>query len=149
MFRCRCPAELLGHPGHARCAAKQLTKEWYPLGREGMAGLATLYIILKININTRRNLHIIYAYRLRTSTTSPPKHHKTHTKLKRSAPRPWPDHGGTIPAQYRIYAKSSCPTEKAWRKSMRHGAPLQLHVFLVFCKDFLFSPCQYHFYNVF
>jgi hypothetical protein len=55
---------------------------------------------------------------------------KTHAELKRAAPRSWPDHGGTTPAQHRIYPESACPAEKAWRKTIRQGAPLQPHVFL-------------------
>jgi hypothetical protein len=40
--------------------------------------------------------------------------------------------------------KSTCPTEKAWRHTIRHGAPLQLNVLLVFYNDFWFSPSRKH-----
>jgi hypothetical protein len=43
---------------------------------------------------------------------------RTHAKLKRAAPKSWPDHGGTIPAQCRIHMSSRegmAPYDKAWR----------------------------------
>jgi hypothetical protein len=40
--------------------------------------------------------------------------------------------------------ESTCPAEQAWRHTTRHGAPLQLHVFLVCYNDFSFSPSQNH-----
>ena len=40
--------------------------------------------------------------------------------------------------------ESTHPAEKAWRKTRRHGAPLQLHVFLVFYNDFSLSHSRNH-----
>jgi hypothetical protein len=83
-----------------------------------MACLATWYIILQMYVKTRRQLHIIHVYRIRTLTERPPKHRKTHTTLKRATPKSWPDHGGTIPTQYRIHMSSRegmAQYEKAWR----------------------------------
>jgi hypothetical protein len=59
-----------------------------------------------------------HAYGLLTLTYSLQKPCKTHAKLKRAAPRSWPDHGGTIPTKYRIYMYSRegmAQNDKAWR----------------------------------
>jgi hypothetical protein len=110
------------------------------LGRESMARLATWYILLQIYIKTHRNLHIAHVYGLRTLTESPSKHCETHTKLKRATPKSWPAHGGTIPAQYRIYKSSRegmAPNDKA-------GRTLATARFPIGHNDSLSSPSQNH-----
>jgi hypothetical protein len=85
-----------------------------------------------------------HAYGLLNLTCSFKKTCKTHAKIKHITPKSYPNHGGTIPAQYRIYTESGCPTEKAWYHMVRHGTPLELHVFLLFYNDFSCSPTQTH-----
>ena len=105
-----------------------------------MARLATWYIILQIYTQIHRNLHIAHAYGLLTLTYSLQKPNTTHTKLKHTTPKSWPNHGGTIPAHYRIYTSSRegmAQNEKAWRT-------LELHVFNVFYNDCLFSHSRNH-----
>jgi hypothetical protein len=73
-------------------------------------------------------------YRLRTLTDSPPKHRKTHTTLKQTILRAWPEHGGTIPAQYRIHMSSRegmAQNDKAWCTLASARFPSVLQWFLV------------------
>jgi hypothetical protein len=80
------------------------------------------------NVNkTHGYLHSVHVYRLRTLTESPPKHRKTNTKLKRITPKSWQIMTRPSPQS----TESTRPTEKAWCHTIRHGAPLQLLVFLV------------------
>jgi hypothetical protein len=88
------------------------------LGRQGLAGLAAWYIILHIYATIQRHPDIEHAYGLLNLTQSLQQPCKTHVKLKRNPPESWPDCGGTIPAQYRIYMssrKGMAPYGKAWR----------------------------------
>jgi hypothetical protein len=124
------------------CRSAELTNnsseclmQTYSLGREGMARLEPWYIKLHIYIKTPRKLHIIHVYKLRTLTDSPPTYHKTPTKLKRATPKSWPDHGGTIPAQYRIHTSNRegvAPYDKAWRTLATARYPCGSQRFLVF-----------------
>jgi hypothetical protein len=55
----------------------------------------------------------------------------THAKLKRTTPKSWPEHGGTISALHRICKSRQngmAPSGKARRYLVKHGSPLQLHV---------------------
>jgi hypothetical protein len=40
--------------------------------------------------------------------------------------------------------ESTLPAKKAWRRTIRHGAPLQLHAFLELYNDFSLSPFRNH-----
>jgi hypothetical protein len=64
-----------------------------------------------------RNLHTAHAYGLLNLTESFQQPCKKQAKLKRTAPRSWPDPGRTIPQQNRIYMSSRegmVPYGKAW-----------------------------------
>jgi hypothetical protein len=55
---------------------------------------------------------------------------------------PLPSHGQIMAGQSPHSTESTCPAEKAWHHTIRHGAPLQLHVFDVSYNDFSLSPSQ-------
>jgi hypothetical protein len=96
----------------------------YSLGREGMARLATWHIILQIYIKTRRHLCDICIWTSNFGLKSPTNHVNTIQ-----------NHGGIIPAQYRIYMSSRenmAPYDKAWRTLATACFPCMLQRFLVF-----------------
>jgi hypothetical protein len=55
-----------------------------------------------------------------------------------------PDHGLIMAGPSPHTTESTHPAEEAWRNKIRHGAPLQLHIFFVFCNDFSFSHSRNH-----
>jgi hypothetical protein len=57
---------------------------------------------------------------------------------------PLPSHGQIMAGPSPHNTESTCQVEKAWRHTIRHGAPLHLHVFLAVYNDFSFSPSQNH-----
>jgi hypothetical protein len=70
-----------------------------------------------------------------TSNFDPNNRVNTHAKLKCTAPKSWPDHGGTIPAQHKIHMSSRdgmAPYYKAWRTLATAHFPCVLQWFLVF-----------------
>jgi hypothetical protein len=57
---------------------------------------------------------------------------------------PLPGHGQIVAGPSPHNTESTHPAEKAWHKTIRHGAPLRLHVFFVFYNDSLLAPSQNH-----
>jgi hypothetical protein len=72
----------------------------------------------------------------RKSPNTPQNTYKTEEYLSQVVDRSWRDHPHS--------AESTCPAEKAWRHMIRHGAPLQLHIFLAIYNEFSLSPSQNH-----
>jgi hypothetical protein len=110
-----------------------------------MACLATRYIILQIYIQIRRNLHMTNVYyELLNLTWTLQVPCKTRAKLKRTTPKSWPDHGGSVPAQYRIHMSNRegmAPYDKAWRTLATACFPCVLQCFLAFT---LSESCASH-----
>jgi hypothetical protein len=57
---------------------------------------------------------------------------------------PLPNHGQSMAGPSPHTTESTRPAEKAWCKTRRHGAPLQVHVFIVCYEDLSFSHSRNH-----